>query len=247
MRKKILSLMMITLMTTMILGFGLTAFAATDDGNVMYRVYNPNTGEHFYTMNPWEVSHTLFNGWKYEGAGFIAPNSGMEVYRMYNPNTGDHHYTTNAAERDMLVNVGWNYEQVAFNTNEEGYPVYRLYNPNAVTATHHYTLNTAERDYLVSLGWKDEGISWYSLHNVVTENIIEGTCRIEGHLGTVRCLDADITYEDVNIGENANNHKNIQWQEPVWNPERRYPGGVVVPAGWGPAYWYCADCNHPFS
>lgn len=80
----------------------------------MYRLYNPNTGEHFYTASMGERNSLITSGWTYEGIGWNAPKSGTPVYRIYNPNTGDHHYTTNISERNMLVHRGWRNEGVGW-------------------------------------------------------------------------------------------------------------------------------------
>ena len=136
----------------------------TDDGTIpMYRAYNPNSGEHFYTYNYNELVNLGEAGWQYEGVAWYAPNEGEPVYRLYNPYSGDHHYTLYTVERDALVNVGWIYEGEAWKSNNSGNgtPVYRLFNPNAQTASHHYTTNVGERDYLILNGWLDEGIGWY--------------------------------------------------------------------------------------
>ena len=136
----------------------------TKDGSTpMYRAYNHNTGEHFYTGNYNEMVNLGSVGWQYEGVAWYAPNEGEPVYRLYNPYSGDHHYTLYTVERDALVNVGWIYEGEAWKSNNSGNgtPVYRLFNPNAQTASHHYTTNVGERDYLILNGWLDEGIGWY--------------------------------------------------------------------------------------
>lgn len=128
----------------------------------MYRLYNPNSGEHFYTSTVSERNNLRKIGWRDEGIGWQAPTNGAEVYRLYNPNAGDHHYTTSVGERDYLVKVGWKYEGVNWYSGGDK-PVYRVYNPNAKKAgSHHYTLSASERDYLVKLGWRDEGIGWYA-------------------------------------------------------------------------------------
>lgn len=135
----------------------------TEDGTIpMYRVYNPNSGEHFYTSSYGELRSICDVGWSYEGVAWYAPSSGDNVYRMYNPNTGDHHYTLNPAERDMLVNVGWNYEGLCW-CSSGSTPVYRAYNPNALAGSHHYAISAGEIASLVSVGWKDEGIAWYGV------------------------------------------------------------------------------------
>lgn len=80
----------------------------------MYRVYNPNSGEHFYTQNVAEKNNLVSKGWRYEGIGWNGPTSGNPVYRLYNPNAGDHHYTLNANEKNNLVSKGWRYEGLAW-------------------------------------------------------------------------------------------------------------------------------------
>ena len=133
----------------------------------MYRLYNQNSGEHFYTGSVQERDMLIGAGWQYEGIAWNAPiKYGTPVYRLYNPNSGDHHYTMSAEERDMLVDVGWKYEGIAWNSaSSSKIPMYRLYNPNADCGSHHYTGSEEERDYLVSLGWHYEGIGWYGLRN----------------------------------------------------------------------------------
>ncbi len=129
----------------------------------MYRLYNPNSGEHFYTANIGEGNSLIEGGWSGEGIAWTAPtSSNTPVYRLYSSGTGDHHYTTNAAEKDMLVNVGWKYEGVGWYSADSGTPVYRVFNPFATGAgSHHYTTSAAERDQLVAAGWKNEGVGWY--------------------------------------------------------------------------------------
>ena len=130
----------------------------------MYRLYNPNSGEHFYTGSMTERDNLVRCGWRYEGVGFKTPKkSNTPVYRLYNPNAGDHHYTCSASERDYLVSVGWKYEGIGWYSNDyKEIPIYRLYNPNAKTGTHHYTASSIEKNHLVSLGWKYEGIAFYA-------------------------------------------------------------------------------------
>ncbi|MBO6115473.1 MAG: bacterial Ig-like domain-containing protein, partial [Lachnospiraceae bacterium] len=131
----------------------------------MYRLYNPNSGEHFYTSNAGERDHLVSAGWSSEGIGWKAPTtSNTPVYRLYNPNAGDHHYTMNKAERDNLISVGWNDEGIGwYSDDEQGVPLYRQYNPNAVTGSHNYTTNKSENDWLISVGWNGEGIGWYGV------------------------------------------------------------------------------------
>lgn len=141
------------------------------EGSVrMHRLYNPNSGEHFYTENLDEAKFLAVIGWNYEGNAWFAPKTSLTpVYRLYNPNSGEHHYTTSEGERDVLVSYGWSYEGIGWYSDDaKSAPLYRLYNPNATGAqeagAHHYTSNISERDMLVGIGWNDEGIGWYGVN-----------------------------------------------------------------------------------
>lgn len=130
---------------------------------VMYRVYNPNSGEHFFTNNAAEKNNLVNAGWRNEGlAWFRAADQTQPVYRLYNKKGGEHHYTLSAGERDSLVAAGWKYEGIGWYSDpSSSVAVYRVYNPNAFANNHHYTTNRAEAARLISLGWRDEGIGWY--------------------------------------------------------------------------------------
>ena len=140
---------------------------------VMYRLYNPNSGEHFYTASELERDRTIAAGWNDEGIGWTAPKkSGTPVYRLYNPNLpGEHHYTMNAGERDMLVGLGWIFESQDYNEDgaawysddQERVPLYREYNPNEFANNHNYTTDRGEHDILLEAGWRDEGLAWYGV------------------------------------------------------------------------------------
>lgn len=131
----------------------------------MYRLYNPNSGEHFYTASAKERDTVVAAGWNDEGVGWTAPNkSDVPVYRLYNANAGEHHYTMSISERDTLVEAGWNDEGIGwYSDSKKTVPLLREYNPNEYACNHNYTTNQEEHDYLVSLGWRDEGIAWYAV------------------------------------------------------------------------------------
>lgn len=143
------------------------AGAPADDGVALFRLYNPYSGEHFYTEDAAERDYLAFLGWHYEGVGWYAPrDTGDPVYRLYNPNAGDHHYTLDAGERDHLVSVGWIFEGVGWCSPSAGEPrlgLYREYNPNARSGAHNFTTDGDEHAHLVSLGWRPEGLGWYAL------------------------------------------------------------------------------------
>lgn len=152
------------------------------DDIAMQRMYNPNSGEHFYTSSSKERDSLVQAGWRYEGVGWKAPDgSAFPVYRLYNPNAGDHHYTVNYREMRTLIKAGWRYEGIGWYSDvKKGIPVYREYNPNAKTGAHNFTVSAAENDLLVHYGWRAEGIAWYGTAGTKKtrndpENIPEGT------------------------------------------------------------------------
>ncbi len=140
--------------------------ASTSDVS-MYRLYNPNSGEHFYTADSSERDGLVKEGWKNEGVGWIAPKtSSAPVYRLYNQYGGEHHYTTDAAERESLVAAGWTYEKVGWYSAGPDVPrvgLYRDYNPNAFANNHNYTVDAKEHATLAEVGWVPEGGGWYGL------------------------------------------------------------------------------------
>lgn len=137
------------------------------DPVVMYRLYNPYTGEHFYTSDSLEREGLAEQGWTNEGFAWRAPGkSDTPVYRLYNSHVsgGDHHYTPSEEERDALVEAGWTSEGIGwYSDDDKTVELYRLYNPNASTGTHHYTTSASERDALLKAGWEDEGTAWFGL------------------------------------------------------------------------------------
>lgn len=158
--------------------------AHADDGVEMHRLYNPGSGEHFYTADVSERDGLVALGWAYEGVGWKAPaDSGAPVYRLYNAFAGDHHYTMSAEERDALVGVGWTYESVGWRSADEGgVPLYRQFNPYATAGSHNYTASKDENDYLASVGWSEEGVAWFGLAGRWVEE--------QGHYETVVVSDA---------------------------------------------------------
>ena len=138
--------------------FARVAFADND----VYRLYNYNTGEHFYTSSQVESVGLQKLGWVYEGIGWVAPSEGKPVYRLYNPNAkgGDHYYTESAFERDSLVQKGWHFDG-SFWKSGGTVPVYVAYT-NASSGAHHYTTTAYERDSLLKVGWKFPSVAWYA-------------------------------------------------------------------------------------
>lgn len=148
-----------------------TSNEAQAASQTLFRVYNPNSGEHFYTQNGIERDLLVNVGWHDEGVAWDTPSSGIPVYRLYNPNAGDHHYTMDVNEYNYLEKVGWRKEGEAFKSVDLGskekpigIPVYRAYNPNAKAGAHNFTINFNEQKHLIQVGWRDEKIAFYAHH-----------------------------------------------------------------------------------
>ena len=150
--------------------------AKPESTQVMYRLYNPNSGEHFYTASTAERDATIAAGWNDEGIGWTAPSeSDTPVYRLYSGT--DHHYTTSIVERDHLIDVGWtlegdNAEGIAwYSDDQKRVPLYRQFNPNVDptapfnnSGSHNYTTSLEEHEQLISIGWRGEDIGWYGVN-----------------------------------------------------------------------------------
>ena len=130
----------------------------------MLRMYNPYSGEHFYTGSEEEKDNLVAAGWHYEGVAFTFPaNTGAPVYRLYDPVTGEHLYTMDEEEKATLEAAGWNYEGIAFNSAYDTEAVqHRLHNPYATVGAYHFTFSEEEMQNLINAGWEYQGIGWYS-------------------------------------------------------------------------------------
>ena len=140
--------------------------STTQSVNEMHRLYNPNSGEHFYTASTKEFKYLVSIGWKDEGIGWYAPtSSSTPVYRLYNPYSGDHHYTMSKSENDYLDSIGWTAEGIGwFSDDNKGVTLYRQFNPYCTGAgSHNYTTDKKENDYLATIGWNAEGTAWYGV------------------------------------------------------------------------------------
>ncbi|MBI5759605.1 MAG: VCBS repeat-containing protein, partial [Planctomycetales bacterium] len=80
----------------------------------VFRLYNPNSGTHYYTANPDERDALQQLGWRYErDEGFLStqPGDGLTlVYRLYNRRAGTHLFTANDEERDSVLGLSPDWE-----------------------------------------------------------------------------------------------------------------------------------------
>ena len=184
---------------------------SADDSQAVYRLYNPNTGEHFYTVNEAEYQSLQTVGWKDEGVGWYGADHGEEVYRLYNPNAqgGDHYYTLSRGEAEALVSLGWiadnNWAPAFYSYGETD--LYVAYNPNAQSGAHNYTTSVAEQNNLLSVGWLYGEVAWkvvsfgytfvdktHADDNITTDGGGEGN-----NPGSYRYIYADRTFDEADL------------------------------------------------
>jgi len=132
----------------------------------MYRLYNPWTGEHLFTISPKEKDNDVAAGWTFEGTvGKALLEKGDPVYRLLNPTTGEHHYTMAQDEVKNCVAAGWKDEGVVFYSAKKddkgAIAMVSLYNPYREAFYHHYTSDEGEIQARVADGWKNEGPKFY--------------------------------------------------------------------------------------
>ena len=125
----------------------------------VYRMYNPWTGWHMWTIGRDEAQSMSDNGWADEGVAWHAPVAGKKVRRLYNPHNGLHHLTEGDTEAMELIDAGWRYEGPAWLSGGSK-DVYRLYNPH--TDEHFFTTSAEERDGMTRDGWIAEGVAFHA-------------------------------------------------------------------------------------
>jgi len=150
----------------------ITSMAATS--SPVYRFYNSQNGEHFYTSSAGEKDVLIgqyASVLNYEGVAFNAPVQGDQaLYRFIKPGTSQHLFTASNSERDALIadpKSGYVFEGVACN-------VYTASSaPLGATAVfgfldsgsgqYFYTASAAERAAVASgvPAWKDQGAKFF--------------------------------------------------------------------------------------
>ena len=176
-KKKLLSVLMAAaaLSCSLFAAVPVVSQAADATGVTMYRLFNPNSGEHLFTSSSVEKDVLVPLGWTNEGTAWTAPSSSSApVYRLFNPNSGEHFYTISTGEKDILVGLGWNEEGIScYSDGNQGAPIYRLFNPGATgqyaASAHLFTKDLNEKNTLIAAGWNDEGIGWYATGDGTTD------------------------------------------------------------------------------
>ncbi|MCB2187322.1 MAG: VCBS repeat-containing protein [Deltaproteobacteria bacterium] len=95
----------------------------------LHRLYNPNSGRHYYTKSNAERDALVAAGWNFErDEGYLftsadaAPADATEVFHLYHPTIGTHLYTKSASEAAWVVanippwqqhtSLGWAYNSL---------------------------------------------------------------------------------------------------------------------------------------
>lgn len=130
----------------------------------MYRLYNPNTKMHFYTIHKSEITLLQSRGWILEGVAWMNSTSasGTPVYRVFNRQTGERIFTRIPAELERFKARGWINEGIAFRMPNEGQKIYRLVNKQ----TKQYVLSAKldEIQKMIASGqWINEGVAFFAI------------------------------------------------------------------------------------
>lgn len=144
------------------------------DNTIVYRLFDPSAGVHFYTTDASERDEFIATGnYQSEGESYRSVEPSMdgaeEVFRFFNETTGVHLYTTNEVERDVIIETlpDFTFQGArfsAYETEVEGsIPIYRFYEPSI--GVHLYTPSKIERDVVQAdlPNYTFEGIAYYAL------------------------------------------------------------------------------------
>lgn len=126
---------------------------AYQDKAPVFRLVNPDTAEHIYTIDANEARILYVNGWGYEGICWYSPCEGLPVYRLYNSRTGLHYYASDLAEiYQVTSNNDWSVDNEGRKVFYSGgdLSVYRLLNGNH----QHITADKNENEALDGMGWQ---------------------------------------------------------------------------------------------
>lgn len=124
----------------------------------VYRLFDPESGEHFFTVSSAERESLIGKNWTDEGVAFSVPEtSDTPVYRLFNPETGEHFFTASETEKAGKIAEGFGNEGIAwYSDSTNSRMVYRLTDHRRKGASVHYTADLSEKEALVAKGWEDE-------------------------------------------------------------------------------------------
>ncbi len=142
----------------------------------VYRFYNPNNGDHFYTDSETEKNNIIANipDYSYEGIAFkidTTANNASPLYRFYKISNKTHVYVTSDTTKNAYLAqpTVYAYEGVAFNvstTSTDTQPIYRL--QNNATGNYIDTASVDEKNAILAK-WPNDytyiGIAYYIYGN----------------------------------------------------------------------------------
>ena len=131
---------------------------------VLYRIFNPASGEHIYTYDEAEVANATQNlGWTLDGTVSGTSEGTIPVYRLENlVNPGVHIYSTDENEIATLIGAGVaKYEGIQFMTVPRGEDTENYYRLSSPSFPHHYTADQNEINSLIASGvYTLDGYAW---------------------------------------------------------------------------------------
>lgn len=147
------------------------ALAAPEHLSPIFRFFDTQTGNHFYTASAVEKAQiqSSMPTFNYEGAAWSTPDKGPDthnVFRFFDTKGGTHFLTDSVAERDVILATipNYTYEGVAFAAyNDVAGPGHlildRFYNTQ--TGQHHFSASSEETASInqgaAGPGWISEG------------------------------------------------------------------------------------------
>jgi peptidoglycan/xylan/chitin deacetylase (PgdA/CDA1 family) len=167
--KKYISTVMAGLLVTVAVALPSSVAKAADTTGLIpvTRLYQPATGDHFYTTSASDIAIAESVGFQNDGVGFNAyatSASGVPVYRLYSPLTEKHFYTTSTSDVTIATGVGYQNDGVAFYEDSaasaNNVAVDRMYQPRDYD--HFYTTSASDVSIAKSVGYQDEGAVFYA-------------------------------------------------------------------------------------
>jgi|GEM_PF-3343122 len=138
----------------------------------LYRLWNSNSGDYFYTTKESEKTKAIGLGYVDEGSlGYVFTNqvSGtVPLYRFWSSSMEDHFYTTKESEKTKVMGLGFAYEGIVgyvySASGSDRDAIYRFW--NSQLSNHFYTTSSSEKLKLeqpeyITAGWVYEGVEGY--------------------------------------------------------------------------------------
>ncbi len=139
----------------------------------LYRLYNAQSNDHFYTSNYSESLAAANSGYRSEGVmgelETTQTSNNKSLFRLYSAQLNNHFYTASTEEVSAATGHGFRLEGVIGYMPSEAteLQVYRLYNSS--NGDHFYTTNYSEGDRATSSGYTIEDSLGYLFVPILTQ------------------------------------------------------------------------------